>query len=213
MMAAAPLRGPVPKPTDDAPATAKGEETRKRILAAALELFREQGLRRDHHARRRRARRRVARQRVLLLRLEGEPPPGLLRRQPRAACPSPAARSSRASAGCASGWPASSTPRSTTSEPYHRFAGLLFAVAADPTSPLNPFGPESAPVRLQSVEIMREVLAGSKAKVPKDLAERLPELLWLHEMGIILFWIHDTRRRAARARRPWSSARPTSWCA
>ena len=34
-----------------------------------------------------------------------------------------------------------------TIEPYHRFSGILFKTAADPESPLNPFGEESRPVR------------------------------------------------------------------
>jgi AcrR family transcriptional regulator len=77
-------------------------------------------------------------------------------------------------------------------EPYHRFAGLLFRSAADPQSPLNPFSPQSNSTRQKATKLMAEVLAGSKQRIPKDLAARLPELLWLFEMGVILFWIHDT---------------------
>ena len=76
-------------------------------------------------------------------------------------------------------------------EPYHRFAGLLFHAAADPKSPLNPFSDDSAPTRKQAIALYAEVLEGAKQRVPKDLAERLPELLWLHGMGLVLFWIYD----------------------
>ena len=79
-----------------------------------------------------------------------------------------------------------------SSMPYHRFAGQLFKTAADPESPLSPFSDESAPVRLEATELMREVVEGSSAKVPASLAAELPNLLWLYTMGIILFWIHDT---------------------
>ncbi len=88
-----------------------------------------------------------------------------------------------------------------TAEPYHRFAALLFKTAADPKSPLNPFSEQSSDTRREAMELMESVLAGSKAKVPEDLRRELPELLWLYEMAIILFWIHDEspeRRRTIR---------------
>jgi Tetracyclin repressor-like, C-terminal domain len=36
------------------------------------------------------------------------------------------------------------------------------------------------------------VLKGTRARLPGDLAEELPTLLWLYHMGIVLFWIHDS---------------------
>jgi AcrR family transcriptional regulator len=88
-----------------------------------------------------------------------------------------------------------------TAEPYHHFSGLLFKTAADPASPLNPFSAESQPVRNQSVELMRVVIEGSDVKPHQDLADDLPDLLWLYMMGVILFWIHDTSPGRARTRR------------
>lgn len=88
-----------------------------------------------------------------------------------------------------------------SSEPYHRFAGQLFKVAADPNSPLHPFSEESRPVREESIALMARALDGAKLKVPADLRAELPYLLWLHLMGIVLFWIHDAspgRRRSLR---------------
>jgi AcrR family transcriptional regulator len=85
-------------------------------------------------------------------------------------------------------------------EPYHRFAGILFSTAADPQSPLNPFSPESEQGRRESTALYAEVIEGSKLKVPKDLKEELPFLLWLYHMGVVLFWIHDTSPRRARTR-------------
>ena len=79
-----------------------------------------------------------------------------------------------------------------TSEPYHRFSGILFKTAADPQSPLSPFSPESEPVRRESTALFAEVVDGSTARVPGDLRAELPNLLWLYQMGVILFWIHDT---------------------
>jgi AcrR family transcriptional regulator len=77
-----------------------------------------------------------------------------------------------------------------TLEPYHRFAGLLFRSASDPDSPLNPFSPESQPVRRESTELFSKVVEGARS-VPKDLRAELPNLLWLYHMGIVLYWIHD----------------------
>lgn len=74
---------------------------------------------------------------------------------------------------------------------YHEFSGKLFATAADPSSPLSPFGEESEPTRREAIELMQHVIDGSKLKLPKDLAAELPRLLWLHMMSVVLFWIHD----------------------
>ena len=78
-----------------------------------------------------------------------------------------------------------------TLEPYHEFAGVLFKTAADPHSPLNPFGRDAAPVRRDSIQLFETLVEGTKARLPGDLKAELPYLLWLYHMGIILFWIHD----------------------
>jgi AcrR family transcriptional regulator len=75
--------------------------------------------------------------------------------------------------------------------PYRRLSTKLFTSAADPESPLSPFSPESAPLRGEAVKLMADVVDGSSLRVGKDLRADLPELLWLYEMGIILYWVHD----------------------
>jgi AcrR family transcriptional regulator len=89
----------------------------------------------------------------------------------------------------------------STLEPYHEFAGALFKTAADPHSPLNPFAHESAPTRRDSIKLFEDLVANTKARIPADLREELPYLLWLYHMGIILFWIHDASPRRARTYR------------
>lgn len=84
------------------------------------------------------------------------------------------------------------------SQPYHQFAGQLFKTAADPNSPLNPFSSESEPTRDQARALMAEVVRGARLRVPADLAQALPELLWLWEMAVILFWVHDRSPGCAR---------------
>jgi AcrR family transcriptional regulator len=88
-----------------------------------------------------------------------------------------------------------------TMEPYRPFAGTFFKNAADPTSPLSPFSAESAPARATAIDLWREVVEGSDAKVPKRLRADLPELLWLSFMGHVLFWVHDPTPGAAASRR------------
>lgn len=84
-------------------------------------------------------------------------------------------------------------------EPYHHFSALMFRSAADPRSPLNPFHEESAGIRREGEALFAEVLRG--VKLPKDLAAELPALLWTYSMGIVLYWIHDDSPGHERTRR------------
>ena len=79
----------------------------------------------------------------------------------------------------------------TSPTPYHEFAVQFFKNAADPDSPLSPFSPESEHAREEAIAVHREVLAGSKAKVPEELRDVLPELMWLSQMGLVLYWVFD----------------------
>ena len=88
-----------------------------------------------------------------------------------------------------------------TIEPYHQFAGILFKTASDPGSPLNPFSDESVPVRRQATELFAEVVAGADTKLTAELTAELPNLLWVYHMGIILYWIHDTSPGCAKSYR------------
>lgn len=85
-------------------------------------------------------------------------------------------------------------------EPYHDFAATFFRNAADPRSPLSPFSPESAAARATSVDIHRQVLAGSDLRLAPALREEMPELLWLLQMGMVLFWVYDASEGQARTR-------------
>jgi AcrR family transcriptional regulator len=75
--------------------------------------------------------------------------------------------------------------------PYHAVSGTLFRSAADPASPLNPFSTASAETREASIAFLRGVVTGSDTRVPRDVAPTLPHLLWVYELGIVLFWVHD----------------------
>ncbi|WP_406049916.1 TetR family transcriptional regulator [Kribbella sp. NBC_00889] len=86
------------------------------------------------------------------------------------------------------------------SAPYHEFAGTFFKTAAEPKSPLSPFSDQSRPAREASVELFRRVVEGSDHKLPADLKAELPELLWLMQMGIVLFWVHDDSKDLRRTK-------------
>lgn len=85
--------------------------------------------------------------------------------------------------------------------PYHEFAAQFFKNAADPASPLSPFSPESTPARETAISVHREVLDGSKSKYAPELAEALPELMWLAQMGLVLYWVYDSSEDSERSRR------------
>jgi AcrR family transcriptional regulator len=82
--------------------------------------------------------------------------------------------------------------------PYHQFAGVLFKSAADPRSPLSPFSSESSEPRSRSIALFDDLLDGSDARVGRDLRAELPELLWLYQMGVVLYWVHDDSAGTAR---------------
>jgi AcrR family transcriptional regulator len=78
-----------------------------------------------------------------------------------------------------------------TCEPFHEVSGSLFSTVADPRSPLNPFGADAAEMRAQVITLYAEVVAGSEARLPADIAAELPRLLWLYQMAVLYFWIMD----------------------
>ncbi|MFF8956438.1 TetR family transcriptional regulator [Streptomyces sp. NPDC014894] len=86
-------------------------------------------------------------------------------------------------------------------EPYHEFAAQFFKNAADPESPLSPFSTESEHAREEAIAVHRETLAGAKTKVPAELADAFPELMWLSQMGLVLYWVFDRSEGHERSRR------------
>ncbi len=67
----------------------------------------------------------------------------------------------------------------------------LVRIGIDPAHPLSPFGKETQALRDESIGIFRVALQESNVRVPKELQTDLPSLLWLYQMGIILYWIFD----------------------
>lgn len=67
----------------------------------------------------------------------------------------------------------------------------LLKAGVDPRDPLSPFGRETKRVRDENIAWFARALEGSDVKVPKDLAPHLPRLLWLYHVGLIYHWIID----------------------
>jgi AcrR family transcriptional regulator len=75
--------------------------------------------------------------------------------------------------------------------PNRTFLGALMRHAADPQNPLSPFGAATRHIRERDMDYFAKAIQGSRLEVPKDLKPHVPKLLWLHQMGLILFWIYD----------------------
>lgn len=79
------------------------------------------------------------------------------------------------------------------------FAVGFFRHAADPRSPLSPFSAESAPARELSTSLYAEAVAGAEGlRLTPELRAALPDLLWLYQMGVVLFWVHDSSPGSAK---------------
>ncbi len=76
-------------------------------------------------------------------------------------------------------------------EPNRKFLGALLAHTADPKNPLSPFSTETRDLREKDADQFAKAIEGSGVKVPDDLRPHLPYLLWMYQMGLILFWMYD----------------------
>lgn len=74
--------------------------------------------------------------------------------------------------------------------PNRRLLGALSA-HADPEHPLSPFSRETASIREQDIGFFERAVDESKVKLPANIRPHLPHLLWLYQMGLILFWVYD----------------------
>ena len=85
--------------------------------------------------------------------------------------------------------------------PNRKFCDALFRHAPDSKDPLSPFSEETRPIRERAIEHLRIALEGSEVKVPTDLKPQLPYLLWLYQMGLILFWLYDRSEKQQRTQK------------
>lgn len=85
--------------------------------------------------------------------------------------------------------------------PNRAVLGALFRNAADPQHPLSPFSTDTKDIRDKAIAHFEDAVRGSDVKVPKDLQPHLPRLLWMYQMGLILFWIYDRSKGQARTQK------------
>jgi AcrR family transcriptional regulator len=72
--------------------------------------------------------------------------------------------------------------------------GVLRAVlrnGADPKHALSPFSQETKEIRDTDIVWFQRILDNCGTRIPKDLAPHLPGVLWFFQMGVILFWVID----------------------
>ena len=75
-------------------------------------------------------------------------------------------------------------------EPNRKLLGTLSS-HIDPQHPLSPFSQATKAIRETDISFIHRAIEGSTTKVPADLKPYLARLLWLYQMGLILFWVYD----------------------
>ena len=81
--------------------------------------------------------------------------------------------------------------------PSRKLLGALTG-HTNPEHPLSPFSERTREIREEDIRFFERALAESRTPGPKDLKQHLPRLLWMYQMGIILFWINDSSREQAK---------------
>jgi AcrR family transcriptional regulator len=81
--------------------------------------------------------------------------------------------------------------------PNRALIGTLSA-HSDPAHPLSPFSKATASIRERDIAFFARAAADSKLRLPPSILLYLPRLLWLYQMGLMLFWVYDRSPRQAR---------------
>ena len=79
-----------------------------------------------------------------------------------------------------------------------RLLRALFRYGGEPNHPLTWFGPASRGQREVCTEIFAETLAGER--LPDDIRDVAPTLLWTLHMGVLLYFLYDESPRQRRTR-------------
>lgn len=75
--------------------------------------------------------------------------------------------------------------------PNRRLLGALSA-HTDPEHPLSPFSETTKEIRERDIGFFEQALDTPGVRIPLDLRPYLPRLLWMYQMGVILFWVYDS---------------------
>jgi AcrR family transcriptional regulator len=83
--------------------------------------------------------------------------------------------------------------------PYRDFIAVLSS-HLDPLHSVSPFGPVTRELRRRSIALIADAVKGSGLRTSRSLEPHLPLLLWLYQLAIVFFWIHDDSRDQQRTR-------------
>jgi AcrR family transcriptional regulator len=81
--------------------------------------------------------------------------------------------------------------------PYRALVGTLSA-HIDPAHPLSPFSKATAQIRERDIAFFDRAVADSSVRLPPAILPYVPRLLWLYQMGLMLFWVYDRSPRQER---------------
>jgi AcrR family transcriptional regulator len=84
-------------------------------------------------------------------------------------------------------------------EPNRKLLGALSA-HADPEHPLSPFSKDTAWIRTQDIASFERAVTDSGVKLPPNIRPYLASLLWMYQLGLILFWVYDGSTHQERTR-------------
>jgi AcrR family transcriptional regulator len=75
--------------------------------------------------------------------------------------------------------------------PHRGVLRALLRNGADPGYPLSPFSSQTREIREIDIAWFRRIVVDCGVRIPKDLEPHLPEILWFFQMGAIYFWVVD----------------------
>lgn len=75
----------------------------------------------------------------------------------------------------------------------------LFRYGGDPAHPLSWFGPATREHRQLSIDVFAEAIAGER--LPDDVRDAAPTLLWTLHMGMLLYFLYDDSPHQRRTRK------------
>jgi len=80
-----------------------------------------------------------------------------------------------------------------------RLLRALFRYGGDPDHPLSWFGPATRAQRELCAAVFEEAIAGER--LPADIRDAVPTLLWTLHMGVLLFFLYDASPNQRRTRK------------
>jgi len=80
--------------------------------------------------------------------------------------------------------------------------GLMSALSGhvDPEHPLSPFSNETAHIRDRDIAFFARAVDESGLRLTPAIAPYLPRLLWMYQMGLMLYWVYDRSESQERTR-------------